>query len=208
MQCAVVTRATTAAGPLMNFLLGTGLWVVLRRVRFRSPRPRYFLWITMAFNWFLGAGYLLLGCVAGFGDWPIVFQNSQSPWLWRIIAVPLAVAMYYFFMRQGASTGSDYLSPAQSAKAARMHTLVPYLAAGCVACAASVLSPFGMRYVLLAAAASFGGNCGLLIIHDWGVAPGDGPLPCVTRSYPWITAALVAAAFYIVCIGPGFQLPL
>jgi len=164
----------------------------------------------MAFNWFLGAGYLLLGGVTVFGDWPVVFQNSQPPWLWRVIAVPLAGTMYYLFMRQTASTGPEYLSPAQSAKAAREHTLVPYLAAGCVACAAAAFSPFGMHYVIQAAAASLGANCGLLVIHDWGPAsaPGAGPIPRVTRSFAWITAALVVAAFFIVCIGPGLHVPL
>jgi hypothetical protein len=210
MQCTVVNRATTAAGPLMNFVVGTGLWVLLRVVRSWSPRLRYFLWITMAFNWFLGAGYLLLGGVAGFGDWPIVFQNSQPPWLWRVIAVPLAAVMYYIFMRKTASTGPEYLWPAQSAKGALAHTLFPYLAAGCVACAAAAFSPFGMRYVLLAAAASLGDNCGLVVIRDWGAAAavGTAPIPRVTRSFAWITAALVVAAFFILCIGPGLHVPL
>jgi hypothetical protein len=211
MQCTAESRVQTAAGPLMNFVVGTGLWILLRSASSWPPRLRYFLWITMAFNWFNGAGYLLLGGVASFGDWPVVFGNFGPPWIWRLLAVPLAGAMYYFFMRQSASTGSEYLGPAQSGKAARgrILTLIPYLAAGCVACAAAALAPFGMQYLLLAAAASFGANSGLLVIHDWGAAsPGAGPLPRVTRSFTWIIAALVVTVLFIVGIGPGLHVPL
>src|SRR5690242_7723135 len=51
-------RTVAAAGSLMILLAAFVFWRLLRVVKSVSPLTRYFLWLSMTVNGFIGAGYL------------------------------------------------------------------------------------------------------------------------------------------------------
>src|SRR5262249_10178329 len=58
MRCSVETVAIVAAGPAANFLVGLLCLVVLSMPARRAGAFRYFLWLSLCFNWLVAAGYL------------------------------------------------------------------------------------------------------------------------------------------------------
>ena len=190
MQCSIESRWMVAAGPLANLVAGSALW--LWPWRGLSGSLRYYVWLTMAFNWFNFAGYLGLGALTGFGDWGVVMGSAG--WVFKAVVALAAGGLYYVFMRAVAGAGTFR---------GRRATRAPYLAAGVVACGAAALGPLGPSYVAVAAAASFGAGTGLLAIQDWA---GDSRPDVLWRRYGWMATAIAATVPYLVVIGRGLRI--
>jgi hypothetical protein len=77
-------RIVEAGGTVVNLLLGMAALVALRALPGLSSSWRYFLFLSLLVNLFLGAGYLLVSPVFGFGDWSLFIQGLRSPMRWKI----------------------------------------------------------------------------------------------------------------------------
>jgi len=93
---------------------------------------------------------------------------------------------------------------------ARQLTLVPYLTVGVLSCAAATLNPVGPLLILIsAAAASFGGNSGLVwmwnLLYGPRIPSSEFQVPEIERSRGWIIAAVVLAIGFIMGLGPGVK---
>ena len=90
---------------------------------------------------------------------------------------------------------------------ARRLSLLPYFTGAATLIAAGLLNPLGMKIVLIsAAAASLRRHIVAGVYPATPRAPSsqtiDPPLG-ITRSFPWISAAALAIALYVLVLGPG-----
>jgi hypothetical protein len=206
MQCSVASRAMIAAGPLTEFAVGVVLFFALRFLRPSSLPLRCWLWLAMAFCLLRPAGYLILSGLMNFGDAAAVLAGVQPAWRWRSALVVTGAALYYLGMRAVAWGLSTLLGPGDPQRL-RQFTTIPYLTAGVVACLAALCTPVQkMDFLVLAAAATFGGGWGLLSARGLvEAAPSAQSVsaPPLARSLGWIVAGLVATVVFMFVISRG-----
>lgn len=211
-QCSADTRLVAAGGTLANLIFGVLFWVAARAVK-RTASWRYFFWLLMTFNLFQAGGYFLFSGIGNIGDWTVVVGGWQPAWAWRIGLFALGTVTYFIlFVSLALRELRPFLGKDSEIRVrrARQFTLVPYLAAGILSCAAGALNPVGPLLILISAAAtSFGGNSGLAWM--WNLfrsprIPSSGfQVPEVERSQGWMTAAVVLAIVFIAGLGPGVK---
>jgi hypothetical protein len=198
-----------AAGSVLNVIAGLVAATVLGRSRRLTPATRYFLWLFLAVNLLQASGYLLFSGVAGVGDWSVVLQPLGSPLISRLVLVALGSVLYFVVVARFLGRRLEpFLAPGSDA-GGRLGRLVrlPYFVGGTTFILAGLLNPYGLKLVLIsAAAASFGGTS-LLVWYPFRVARGStaatsAPLP-VHRRLGWIVGAAVTLAFFIGVLGPG-----
>src|SRR6185369_5300207 len=83
----VEPRLMVLAGPVANLAAGAVCWAILRGAPPRSAAVRLFLWVSVAFQWLVAAGYLAVGAASGFGDWPVILP-ALSAWPARLARAP------------------------------------------------------------------------------------------------------------------------
>src|SRR4029078_5199245 len=79
MRCSIDPRLMVLAGPVANLAAGAVCWAILRGAPPRSAAVRLSLWLSVAFQWLVAAGYLAVGAASGFGDWPVILP-ALSAW--------------------------------------------------------------------------------------------------------------------------------
>ena len=212
------SRWSPAAGGLMNLAVGLGSLAALRLCSHSSPILRYFLVLGAAFNLLFAFGYPAYSGIARFGDWARVISGLEPEWLWRMLLVAVAVALYYGSMKLLASAISPFAGTARLPAAGRQDkarlgriTLIPYVAAMLLACLAGALNPNGWRTMLTAGLAAAGAAFGLtqldhLLDSGWGNASQQVIAP-IERSSPWIATAVVVLIFFVGVLGPGIEFP-
>jgi hypothetical protein len=198
---------------LVNLLAAGLCWVLLSRKGAWSPWFQYFLWLSFAVNGFLGAGYLAVPTLIGFGDWMVVLRGLHPHWFWRTGMILLGVILYaavaYFAMR----TLEPLLGCNKQVRSKRALwlTLLPYFTGGLAFCAAGLFNPVGARLVLISAAASsFGGASGLAWLSSWSLGRGpDATTPEQPANLPksmlWILIGSASGAFLILFLGRGIS---
>jgi len=204
-------RLVAAAGSVMNLSAAAVFRGLLSRFRAASPWLRYFFWLTMTVNGFIGAGYMAVPTLIGFGGWMNVLQGLQGYWFWRGSVICLGVILYgviwYVAMRELQPFLSQEVS--QSRSRAIKLTLIPYLAGGLAFCLAGLFNPVGMKLVLIsAAAAAFGGTSGLVWLSVIAIRLKPGatvPPRALARNWRWIIMGLVSALLLIGVLGPGVR---
>lgn len=213
-QCEVQPLAMVLAGPLLNWAVGLCLWRALPAVSREPPQRWWLLWLLLAYNLLVAAGYLVFCGLAGFGDWAVAMSPLLPAWVWRPLEVVGGAALYYLALR--ATSALVPLGAASPTRPNRLRTLVllPYIGAGLVALAGGLLNPIDpIRRFLLPAASSFGAGLGLLWVPDihadlWAVSHlrPTGTLERVTRHAGWLAAAAVAILLFVTLIGPGLTI--
>jgi hypothetical protein len=206
MQCSATSRAMIAAGPLTELALGVLLFFGLRFLRISSLALRCWMWLTMTVCLLRPAGYFILSGLANFGDAAAVMAGVEPAWLWRSALVGMGAVLYYLGMR-AVAWGLAALFGSSDPQRLRQLTALPYLTAGVVACLAALCTPFQRAdFLLLAAAATFGGGWGLLAARGLVKAtPGAPPAPPLTRSPGWIAAGLVIVVLFVFVIARGLS---
>ena len=201
-QSASSDARMVAAGPLANLAAGGALLWASSRIL--PGAGRLFVWLAAAFNLLNFAGYLLLGAAANFGDWAALLAPAKPGTVFRVGLAAGAALLYYAFARALAATGAGYLGPARG----RRLTVVPWAAAGAVACAAAAVSAQGFLPVAVAATASLAAGVALPAMHDWGrLHPERAAEPPVARSGAWIAFSLALVAFFVLIVGRGLHIP-
>lgn len=211
-QCSADTRMVAAGGTLANLIFGALFWGAARAVKQAAPW-RYFFWLLMTFNLLDAGGYFLFSGIGNFGDWAAVVAGWQPAWAWRVGLIVLGTITYFLlfvplclrelrpFLRKDAVI---------RVRRARELTLVPYLTAGILSCAAGALNPVGPLLILVSAAASsFGGHSGLAWMWTLLYAPripsSEVQMPEIERNRGWVIAAVLLAIVFIAGLGPGVK---
>ena len=211
-ECSADTRLVAAGGTLANLIFGALSWVAMRAVKQSAPW-RYFFWLLMTLNLFGVGGYFLFSGIGNIGDWAAVVAGLQPAWAWRVGLAALGIVAYFFlFVPLSLRELRPFLGKDAKIRVrrARQLTLVPYLTAGILSCAAGALNPVGPLLILIsAAAASFGGNSGLAwmwnLLYGPRIPSSEFQMPEIERSRGWIIAAVVLAIGFIMGLGPGLR---
>ncbi len=204
------SRLVAAGGTLVNLAAGLCFWLALRGARNASARTRLFLLLSCAFNLFTGTGYFLFSGVTDFGDWAVVIAGMQPHWLWRTLLIIGGTALYYGAVLVVGIGIVRYLAiaPLESKRLQRI-TLLPYLCAIVVLCAAAALNPIGLQLVWQSALPSTAGaNSGFFWLPycmPRQAAP-ERPVQAIERNYAWIALATACALVYIFIVGRGITL--
>jgi len=196
--------AIVAAGPAMNLVAGALAWFALRRLPAHAGTAHWFLWLCLAFNGLVAAGYLLVGAATGFGDWSVLFGSVEPAWHWRVPAAVVAV-LALIGVRAIAAREFARLTGIAKPGLATWGRLVgvPTGAAAVVAIAAQAYGQ-GTDPLGLALASGSTLAVGLTLLGIEGHA-GDARLH-IGRSHAWLVVAALLAAGFVLVVGPGVDL--
>jgi hypothetical protein len=211
-DCSADTRLVAAGGTLANLIFGALFWGAGRAVK-QAASWRYFFWLLMTFNLFEGGGYFLFSGIGNIGDWTAVVAGWQPVWAWRVGLIVLGTVTYFFlFVPLCLRELRPFLGKDAKVRVRRAQrlTVVPYVTAGILACAAGALNPVGPLLILIsAAAASFGGHSGLAwmanLLHGPRISSSEFQMPEIGRSWGWVIAAVILAIAFIMGLGPGVK---
>lgn len=204
------SRLVAAGGTLANLAAGMVFWIALRGAAQASVRLRYFLLISLAFNLLTGTGYFFFSGVTNFGDWAVVIAGLQPHWLWRTLLVVVGIAAYCGAVLAVGIGLVRYVGVARDdARRLRKLTLIPYLSATLLVCAAGLLNPLGIQLVWQSALpGTAGADSGLLWLRYYipnGAIPERGS-ERIGRSYGWIAAAVALSVVFVFVLGRGITL--
>jgi hypothetical protein len=206
MRCSTSTPLVNLAGPAANLIGAVVYWLILRLAPPRSDNVRFFVWLSFAFNGLVAAGYMGVGGLTGFGDWPAVLGPVAASWPARAGLVVVAVGLYVVFLRLAGGTlkrgvGAGTLTNQRL----RRLVLFPALAAAVVAVGAEVYGqgakPLGLALAL---------GCTLVVgfsLTSLPTAKTDDVTAFQVRfSLAWIVLALAVTGFFILAVGPAYDL--
>jgi hypothetical protein len=203
-------RGISAAGSIVNVIVGLPLVALLRSRARLSPRWRYFLWLFAAVNLLTAFGYLCYSGVGGIGDWARVIEGVKPALLARLVMVGVGGVLYFVIAPRLLMPALDPflgLDPAKRQTRARRLMLWPYFVGALTLIAAGIFNPLGFEIVLIsAAAASLGGTSLLAWYHRTPRPPSslavEPPLG-VERGVGWILAAAIVLGLFVFALGPG-----
>ena len=205
-----VQRLISAAGSIVNVIVGLPLVALLRGRAPLSPRWRYFLWLFCAVNLLTAFGYLLYSGIGGIGDWSRVIEGAQPAIAYRLLLVIAGAVLYFVVAPRLLMPALDPFlgrNPGARMARARVLSLIPYFAGAVTLVVAGLLNPLGIKIVLISAAAASLGRTSLLA---WYPAIPRAPSSLATdtplgigRSVPWIIGAAIAMAIFVFVLGPG-----
>jgi hypothetical protein len=213
MECSVDNRLVTAGGTLVNLAAGAIFFVLGRLTGRTHHHLRYFFWLAMSINFFMGNGYFLFSGVGGFGDWAIFIQGLGPQWAWRVGMTIVGAATYMLAVLLSLLEIRPLIGSAPEQRRLRAVRLskIPYFFGGIFMCLTGLLNPQGMVLVAVSAAASsFGGASALLWAPYWleghwiPFGPAAEPMS-IPRSWPWIMTSFVLAVAFVVVLGPGVR---
>ncbi len=209
MRCTVSGPALLAAGPVANFLAAI---VAYAWLRWMPPRGRVvwlLIWLSFTFNALVACGYLAIGAVTGFGDWPALATTLNLPFWWRLVAVIVATLAYYGCLRMAALLFRLQAGGIDAVARFRGRAMVPAGAAAVLACLAEAAGGrVQVLPMLLALGCTLGVGFSLTSMIDVVATPTptnlvSGP---VGRSLLLIGTGVLVALSYIAIIGPGLVL--
>ena len=203
-------RIIAAAGTIVNVIVGLSVVAVLRSKVSLSPRWRYFLWLFSAVGLLTGFGYLMYSGVGNIGDWARVIHGAQPAILYRLALTVLGGLLYSVVAPRLLMPALDPFlgrDPAARVGRARRLSLLPYFVGAATLIVAGLLNPFGVKIVLISAAAAALGGTSLLAWYPArprtpSSSAMEPPLG-IGRSVPWIVAAAIEMAFFVFVLGPG-----
>ena len=201
-------RATKAAGTIANLAFGLGALFVLYARPSGRGATLYFLWLFSAVNLLMGAGYLAVDPVFGFGDWTAFLEGLPGAGVWRWILAATGAGLYALWVIVLLRRLRGLLGDTSPRVDAWRLCLVPYLAAGgALLTIAALFNSEGPIYALTSALATLGGTSALAWMP--ACVP-DGPVASpgarVERSLPWVVVGVLAAIFCLAFLGPGISI--
>jgi len=196
------------AGPLVNFALGSALFIALSP-KF-PPVWRYFAWLLGTVNLFNATGYLVSSSVLGTGDWAQVFNAIASPVLWRPIVCILGIALYTASIFASLAILLRLCTSGVIAQSNVNRYCISTFWFGClVLIAGAIFNPVSHWYILTSGASLGFVMFGLLILpvilrrsQLTTISPSESL--CIT--WPWVIAGVVAIVVFVGIFGPGLRL--
>jgi hypothetical protein len=210
MRCSAFSPAVVASGPAMNVLAACVSFLALRFAPMRQPVAALLFWLSFVFNALVACGYLAVGALTGFGDWPALFAWVDPPWAWRVPAAFIAAASSYVCLLVAASLFRRFAGSGAVARSRLWRRAMwPACGAAAVACLAEIV---GGRWQLVPLMLALG--CTVVVgfsltSMDGAVAvEGDdatdlGPF---ARSVWLVAAGLAVGVGFVLVVGPGLDL--
>lgn len=206
------TRRTVAfSAPLVNLIIGTGLYLFLRRRPAPAGMGWYFLWLLMLMNWLAGSGYFLFSGVAGVGDMAVVIDGLEPGWVWRGLMLVVGLVLYAGAIWLALKLFGHYVggtADEQIGRASRM-AVWAYVGAVLAVLVASLFNTEGLLSLPVTAglAGVVFGLSPLLWMMQWFRArtfeKRAGEPLSIPRSWPVVAGAVVALLVYGVWLGHG-----
>jgi hypothetical protein len=204
-------RGEKAAGTIANLLVALAMIGLQRWLPNASGATRYFLWLTFVVNALMGAGYLMVDPIFGFGDWKAFLEGLDGQLVLRVLLVALGVALTLLTFRRAARTLVPFVGTAaeSSVPLARRLCWLPWgLAGGVLLTGAASLNHYGSKYAFTSALATLGGTW-LLVwvpsVFGKSKVPSVGPSLVIERSSSYLAAGMAAMAFLLTLFGPGLM---
>jgi hypothetical protein len=208
---ALQRRVVSAAGILCNFITGSLLLFLARKLR-GNVNLRYFIWLLGHISLFGGGGYLMALSFVSFGDMNNLLRGLPHELPLRIGATVLGALIMTFTLIHGAYWLNPFLGLDAKArpKRALLLSIVPYLAGCLVDTFAAVFAGAGVFLVVCSAAAgSFGGTSWMLMMVfpiDGGRRLASEPPLTPARSALWIGLGVAATILNFGVFGQGVHI--
>jgi hypothetical protein len=204
VDCTLRGSAIDLAGPLASLVAGAAAMAWLRIATRLSPAARLFWILAAAFNLFWFALQLVSSAATRTDDWAWAMHEFHATELARYGLIATGLAGYAWVVRACAT----WMAPFASSRArAGAIALVPWLAAGAIACATALLDRHaGPAMFRLALAQSMGLAIGLLFVPRRAakIAPAaSAQAEAIGFSLPWVATAAIAGVGSILLLGPG-----
>jgi len=204
MHCSTTTRLVNLMGPAANLVGAVVYGLILRLAPPRGDRVRLFLWLGLAFNGLVAAGYIGVGGLTGFGDWPVVVAGLAPGWLVRVGLVVVGVGLYLVFLRLAGGALRRIAGPLTDRRLRRL-VLAPAFGAAIAALGAEIYGQ-GARPLGLALAAGCTLVVGFSLTSLPTVKTEAGTGFGVRFSLAWVVVAAVVGVGFVLAVGPGYEL--
>jgi hypothetical protein len=200
------SAAVAAAGPVTNLLLA--LCLLGASSLALTPAWRWFAWLFGTGNLFNATAYLIYSAASGTGDWAVASGALAPPGLWRPLVGLAGCGLYAASVAVSAGVlrslcASGVVAPARVER----YCALSYVCGGGVLTLGAVFNPVSPWYVLTSGVATgFGAMAGLMLVPFLlrGLPPSEAE--SLRIGWPWIAAAVVAAAIFVGVFGPGVRL--
>jgi hypothetical protein len=197
-------RLAGACGTLATVALG-GIAAAFARIDKRLTAGWYFLWAFGCVS-LMNSGRLLYSAISGTGDWSVIVDTFQSPWIWRV-GLALAGVFIYRPALQFAVRGlQDLVENRELAYRDLWRlALTAYFTASIVLTVGAVLDPAQSGAVVVAVlAAPFALHLGLLVVPAFISEPVEtGAVASRAIAFSWIWLLLCCAAGAVFFAGLG-----
>ncbi len=197
-----------AAGTGVNFVLGASALLLLRSRQWQAE-PRFLLWLVAALNLLLGAGYMAVSPLIGFGDWHNLLVVGQAGTGWRIAIAGIGAALWLWSWRACRRTLQALLDgDPHPRSAARALLWTSYAAGSALMAAAALLGPLPWRWALFVGLGSSAGLTAPLLALPLAIRPGapDALHPFTLARRPlWLAAGAIVMLAVLDALGPGFS---
>jgi hypothetical protein len=203
------SAVVAAAGPVTNLLLA--LCLLGASSRALTPAWRWFDWLFGTGNLFNATAYLIYSAASGTGDWAVTFDSLAPPGLWRPLVGLAGCGLYAASLVVSASVlRSLCASGVVAASHVERYCALSYVCGGSVLTLGAFFNPVSPWYVLTSGAATgFGAMAGLMLVpvllRRAPPPEPEGP-ESLEIGWPWIAAAILAAAIFVGVFGPGVRL--
>jgi hypothetical protein len=202
-------KLVSGSASIMNLVLGTIIWLLLRRMHSAPGRITYFLWLFMLMNWVYGAGYWMFSGIGNVGDWAAVIKGWQPHWLWRVVMALAGTFIYMALVKVALKELGRIIGgqPGEQIQRAAKMTYISYFSAIVVIALAGFFNPQGfLSLPVLAALMAVGGATSpLLWMIPWfrsDAYPKSTTNPLeIHRSWGWITVGVIVVLVYILIPG-------
>ncbi len=175
------------------------------RIDKRLTAGWYFLWVFACIS-LMSSGRLLYSAITGTGDWSVVVNSFESPWVWRIGIAFMGVFIYRPALQFAVSSLRDLVQSRELAYRDLWRlTLNTYFIASAVLTTGAVLDPANTGVVVLAVvAASFGLHLGLLVVPAFISEPVDMSTASsqpIVLNWMWVLIAAAAMTAFFAGLG-------
>jgi hypothetical protein len=197
-------RLAGACGTLATVALG-GVAAMFVRIDKRLNAGWYLLWVFGCVS-LMSSGRLLYSAISGTGDWSVVVNSFESPWLWRVGIAFMGVFIYRPALQFAVRSLRDLIETRELAYRDLWRlVLIAYLTASAVLTIGAALDPANTGAMVLAVvAASFGLHLGLLVVPAFISEPVE--MSSVSSQpilFNWVWVLIAAAAMTAFFAGLG-----
>ncbi|HEX7070430.1 MAG TPA: hypothetical protein VF190_06480 [Rhodothermales bacterium] len=205
------SKLVSASASIVNFIVGTLAFVLLRRRRGWSSEMTFFVWLFFLMNWLAAGGYWMFSGVGNVGDWAYVIDGWSPHWLWRLGMAVAGAAVYMALVWTALRVLGTIIGGAdpdeQIRRAVRLG-LYAYVTVFGVIFVAGMFNSYGITGLpaLAALALALGGMSPLLWMMQWfrskGFVKTPGEPLSIRRRWAWVIAGVAAVLVYVVLLGP------
>jgi hypothetical protein len=206
MRCSETSAVVNAAGPAANVIAAAILaaWLMLAPVS--RAGTGLLVWLGFSFNALVACGYLAVGALTGFGDWPALFASVRPVWAWAVPSVIVAVAGYVACLYLAAGLFRRFSGAGErAARRLWRRAMAAGVGAAIVACMAEIA---GGRVQPMPLALALG--CTVVVgysltsmdrvVERPGLGRDLGP---ISRNWWVIGGGLIVGLAFCVIVGPG-----